>query len=47
MLEVLESLERLSVRLSPIVLVLPGLVLAGLGLFVWLGGLGFRRETHQ
>lgn len=43
MLEVLESLERVAVRLSPIVLVLPGLALAALGLFVWLGGLGFRR----
>lgn len=43
MLEVLESFERAAVRLSPIVLVLPGLFLAGLGLFVWLGGLGFRR----
>lgn len=43
MLEVLESLERVAVRLSPIVLVLPGLILTALGLFVWLGGLGFRR----
>jgi hypothetical protein len=43
MLEVVEHFECVAVRLSPIVLVLPGLVLAVLGLFVWLGGLGFRR----
>ncbi len=43
MLDVLESLERVAVWLSPIVVVLPGLVLTGLGLFIWLGGLGFRR----
>ena len=43
MLEVVEHFERVAVRLSPIVLVLPGLALAVLGLFVWLGGLRFRR----
>ncbi len=43
MLEVLQSLEHAGGRLSPIVLVLPGLILTVLGLFVWLGGLGFRR----
>ena len=43
MLEVFENFERVAGRLSPIVLVLPGLILTVLGLFVWLGGLGFRR----
>lgn len=43
MLEVLESFERVAGRLSPIVMVLPGLVLTALGLFIWLGGMGFRR----
>ncbi|MBN1360053.1 MAG: hypothetical protein JW993_05650 [Sedimentisphaerales bacterium] len=43
MLVVLESFERIATRLSPIVLVVPGLILTGLGLCVWLGGLGFRR----
>jgi hypothetical protein len=43
MLEVLENLQRVAVWLSPIVLVLPGVALTVLGLFVWLGGLGFRR----
>jgi hypothetical protein len=43
MLEVLETFERVAGRFSPIVLVLPGLILTALGLFIWLGGMGFRR----
>ena len=43
MVEILKSFEQMAMRLSPIVLVLPGLAAAALGLFIWLGGLGFRR----
>ena len=43
MLEVLQNFEEVAVRFSPIVLVAPGSVCVGVGLFVWLGGLGFRR----
>ena len=43
MIEILKSFEQAATRFRPIVLVLPGLLMAGLGLFVWLGGLGFRR----
>lgn len=43
MVEILKSFEQIAPRLSPIVLVIPGLMATGLGLFVWLGGLGFRR----
>jgi hypothetical protein len=43
MVEVLKSFEQVAVRFSPLVLVVPGLVLVALGLFVWLGGLGLRR----
>ena len=43
MVEILKSFEQAATRLSPIVLVLPGLLSAALGLFIWLGGLGFRR----
>jgi hypothetical protein len=42
MVEIFKSFEQVAVRLSPIVLVLPGLTSAALGLFIWLGGLGFR-----
>jgi len=43
MVEIFKSFEQSALRLSPVILVLPGLVAAALGLFVWLGGLGFRR----
>ncbi|MHC4517775.1 MAG: hypothetical protein ACYTAS_04240, partial [Planctomycetota bacterium] len=43
MVEILKSFERAATQFRPIVLVLPGLALTGLGLFIWLGGLGFRR----
>jgi hypothetical protein len=43
MVEVLKSFEQASAWFGPIVLVLPGLAATALGLFVWLGGLGFRR----
>jgi hypothetical protein len=43
MLEVFQNFEQLAVRLKPIVLIGPGLATVLLGLFVWLGGLGFRK----
>jgi len=46
MLEILHDLEYAlggTVRLSPVVLVGPGLVCVIAGLFIWLGGLGFRK----
>ncbi len=46
MIGILTSFEETATWLSPIVLVAPGLIAAGLGLFVWLGGLGFRRTVQ-
>jgi len=46
MLEILQDFESAiggAVRLSPVVLVGPGLVCVVVGLFIWLGGLGFRK----
>lgn len=43
MLEVLQSFEQAAARLSPVVLIGPGLAAVIIGLFIWLGGLGFRR----
>jgi len=46
MLEILQDFESAiggAVRLSPVVLVGPGLVCVIAGLFIWLGGLGFRK----
>ncbi len=43
MVEILKSFEQVATRLRPAILVLPGLSAAALGLFIWLGGLGFRR----
>jgi hypothetical protein len=43
MVDVLKSFEQVSGRLNPLVLVVPGLVMAVAGLVVWLGGLGLRR----
>jgi len=43
MLEIALDFEQKAAQLSPIVLIAPGLVAVLLGLFVWLGGLGFRR----
>lgn len=43
MVEVFKSFEQVAGRFNPLVLVVPGLVMVALGLFVWLGGLGFRR----
>ena len=43
MIEILKNFEQVAGGLSPLVLVVPGLLIAALGLFIWLGGLGFRR----
>ena len=43
MVEVLKSFEWMAGRLHPVVLVVPGLVMVGLGLFAWLAGLHLRR----
>ena len=46
MLEILQDFESAisgTVRLSPVVLAGPGLVCVIAGLFIWLGGLGFRK----
>ena len=43
MLEILQNFEQTATRLSPIVLIGLGLMAVLAGLFVWLGGLGFRR----
>lgn len=46
MLRILQDFESAvsqGPQLSPLVLVGPGLVLAGIGLFIWLGGVGFRK----
>lgn len=42
MVGILKSFEETATGLSPIILVLPGLVATGVGLFIWLGGTGFR-----
>ena len=43
MLEIAQQLERTAVWFNPVVLIGPGLACVLLGLFIWLGGLGFRR----
>jgi hypothetical protein len=42
MVEILKSFEQVASRFNPLVLIVPGLLMVALGLFVWLGGLGFR-----
>ncbi|MFZ0035092.1 MAG: hypothetical protein WAK60_08920 [Sedimentisphaerales bacterium] len=43
MFEIARYLEQMAVRFEPAILIGPGLAAVLLGLFVWLGGLGFRR----
>ncbi len=42
MLEILQNFER-AAQNCPVVVILPGLAAAVVGLFVWLGGLSFKR----
>ncbi|MDD5327628.1 MAG: hypothetical protein PHY02_07430 [Phycisphaerae bacterium] len=43
MFEIARELEQTAVWFRPAVLIVPGLVAVLVGLFVWLGGLGFRK----
>ncbi|MHC4571447.1 MAG: hypothetical protein ACYS0C_05155 [Planctomycetota bacterium] len=43
MFEILQNFEEMALRLSPAVLIVPGVACIISGLFVWLGGLGFGR----
>ncbi len=43
MLTIFQDFEQTATRFSPIVLIGPGLATVLVGLFIWLGGLGFRR----
>jgi hypothetical protein len=43
MLEIARQLERTAVWFYPVILIGPGLVCVLLGLFIWLGGLGFKK----
>ncbi len=43
MFEILQIFERTSGRINPVILIAPGVIVVIAGLFVWLGGLGFRK----
>lgn len=43
MLEFIQHFEQIAAQFRPIVLIVPGVSAVLLGLFIWLGGLGFRR----
>jgi len=43
MLEILQNFEQVTARFAPVILIVPGLVAIIVGLFIWLGGLRFRR----
>lgn len=43
MLEFFQNFEQVAARFTPLVLIVPGLTAVIVGLFIWLGGLGFRR----
>jgi len=43
MFEIARYLEQITVRFNPMVLISPGLAAVLLGLFIWLGGMGFRK----
>lgn len=43
MLEILKNFEQVAARLSPILLIGVAIATIIVGLFIWLGGLGFRR----
>ncbi len=43
MLEIVQHLEQSAARFNPPILIASGLVCVAAGLFIWLGGLGFRK----
>ena len=43
MLEMFQNFEQAATKLAPLTLIVPGLAAIIVGLFIWLGGLGFRR----
>ena len=43
MLEIFQDFEQAAARFAPVVLIVPGLAAIIVGLFIWLGGLRFRR----
>ena len=43
MFEILQNFEQTVTRFDPIVLTGPGVATVIIGLFVWLGGLGFKK----
>jgi hypothetical protein len=43
MLEILQDFEQAAAKFRPMLLIGPGLAAVLLGLFIWLGGLGFRK----
>ncbi len=43
MLEFFQNFEQAAAGFAPVVLIVPGLLALIVGLFIWLGGLGFRR----
>lgn len=43
MLEIAQNFEQTVAKFSPVVLIGPGLAAVLVGLFIWLGGLGFRK----
>ena len=43
MLQILQEFEQTAARFSPVVLIAPGVVAVIIGLFIWLGGLGFKK----
>ncbi|MHC4559363.1 MAG: hypothetical protein ACYTFW_21860 [Planctomycetota bacterium] len=43
MVEIFQNFEQMATQFSPLVLIIPGAGAVLVGLFLWLGGLGFRR----
>jgi hypothetical protein len=43
MFQILQEFEQTAARFSPFVLIAPGVAVVLIGLFTWLGGLGFRK----
>lgn len=44
MIEILQDFEHASERLSPLILIAPGILGVAIGLFIWLGGFGLRKQ---